>query len=184
MKLLLLLLLSISIFATGGVGGTSGGPKPKKDDFEKIGPKTPWSEIQDIAKINKEVKIAHTAIFVSRPLNVFDVCVDGDEFRSVAKVPKYKRMLVGKTHFGTDEDGYKDVKIGNEFLRFPINYTKYETKCENDNRRCRRVKVEVNRETIKELEIKKVKTYKPNSDNPREVVLDKKRKDYVIPYCN
>ncbi len=180
-KKLIAIVSTLSIYA--GVGGVSGGPKPTKDDFSKLGPQTSWQKILDVAKRNNDVKLEGRTVFVSRPVSVFDTCIDGDTLRTTRMFPKYKRMYVGKTHFGTDEDGYKDVLIGNEYLSYPINYTTRDKVCNNHGKRCREVKKDVSTETIKNVKVKKVVVYKPNSDRPREVEQDYFRKEYIIPYC-
>ncbi|AYF45331.1 hypothetical protein BALOs_2334 [Halobacteriovorax sp. BALOs_7] len=181
MKELIIILASLSIYA--GVGGVSGGPKPTKDDFAKLGPNTSWDKILNAKKLSDDIKIEGTTVFVSRPVSAFDTCLDGDILRTTREFPKYERIKVGKTHYGADEDGYKYVKVGTEKLSFPITYTTWDRVCANNGKRCREVTKEVTTETIKKVKVKKVKVYKSNSDRPREVIQDSFNKEFIIPYC-
>lgn len=181
MKKLIVILSTLSIYA--GVGGVSGGPKPTKDDFSKLGPNTSWNKILNVTKLNNDVKLEGKTVFVSRPVSVFDTCIDGDQIRTTRTFPKYKKIKLGKTHIGTDEDGYKDVKIGDEYLSYPLNYQTRDSICANNGKRCREVIRDVSTETMKSIKVKKVKTYESNSGRTREVIQDSFKKEYLIPYC-
>ncbi|MFG1494250.1 hypothetical protein ACRXCV_13595 [Halobacteriovorax sp. GFR7] len=180
-KKLIAIVSTMSIYA--GVGGVSGGPKPTKDDFSKLGPQTSWQKILDVTKRNDDVKLEGRTVFVSRPVSVFETCVDGDQLKTTRKFPVYRTEYVGKNQRGADKDGFKSVLIGNQFLKYPINYKTREKVCNNRGKRCREIDKEVTTETIKNVKVKKVVIYKENSDRPREVEQDSFKKEYIIPYC-
>ncbi|EPZ52425.1 hypothetical protein M902_2216 [Bacteriovorax sp. BAL6_X] len=178
---LIAIISTMSIYA--GVGGVSGGPKPTKDDFSKLGPQTSWQRILDVTKRNFDVKLEGTTVFVSRPVSIFETCLNGDEIQTTRKFPIYKTRYVGKSHYGADKDGFKTEIVGSKYLTYPINYTTRQKVCNNNGKRCREVKKEVSTETIKNVKVKKVIVYRPNSDRPREVEQDHFKKEYIIPYC-
>ncbi|POB15018.1 hypothetical protein C0Z22_01175 [Halobacteriovorax sp. DA5] len=180
-KKFIVIVSTLSIYA--GVGGVSGGPKPTKDDFSKLGPQTSWQKIIDVTKRNDDVKLEGTTVFVSRPVSAFETCINGDEIQTTRKFPIYKTKYVGKNQMGADKDGFKTELVGSKYLTYPINYKTREKVCNNHGKRCREVMKDVSTETIKNVKVKKVVVYKPNSDRPREVEQDSFSKEYIIPYC-
>ncbi|EQC44319.1 hypothetical protein [Bacteriovorax sp. Seq25_V] len=181
MKLLVTLL--VSILALGGTGGISGGSKPGKGKIG-IGPDSSWTQVRDAVKKNWNLQISGDYVFTGYPNSAFQVCIDGDEFRTIEKRPQYERRRVSR-HLDNDgdRDGYTNVIVGYEYDRYPLVYESWREVCNNHDKNCKRVPITVNQTTVKNVKIKYIVESRGGRDNDRKVEKELFDKDYVIPYC-
>lgn len=145
-----------------------------------------WSEIQAELKANHNLKASGLTVFVGRPVDAFSVCNDGDNFVTLRKFPIYKNVRVSRSQDNDgDRDGYTNVKVGEEFLAFPITYTSYKEVCNGHGKNCKRVAYTVNQETTKEITISKLvgRTGGSRNGNDREVYKTLFTKSFEIPAC-
>lgn len=130
-------------------------------------------------KAAKGVKLENTWAFVGKITNVFNVCVDGENLRTLNKEAVYGYG----PHRGGDKDPVK-VITGYKYYTYPINYT-YESKVcsgRNDNR-CKTVPVEVNQKLDRDIKVSKFVREVGSKENRRAVYKELFKKSFSIPNC-
>ncbi|MCP4915078.1 MAG: hypothetical protein GY909_18310 [Oligoflexia bacterium] len=179
LKIVITLLFCLSLFASGpkkGAGGIAGGT-----DDERTIQDLSWKELREVVRKDFDLSFSHHVVFVGRPMSSLDVCIEGDQFRSMKKYPKYelKRVSRSQDHDG-DKDGYTKIQVGEEYLSFPINYKRNERVCRNRNRdsNCFYREVDVQQETMKEIKI--IKRERSRNKSLEKVIHSK---EFMIPYC-
>ena len=140
-----------------------------------------WSSIREEVKASHNLKInSGYAVFVGRITTAFNVCIDGENFKTTKPFPIYERVRLPG---GRDNDRYKDVVVGYEYLTFPITREVTRKVCygRNDNR-CKTVtKIEV-QDTVKDISVaKRVRRGGRDRDDKWKTLFTK---TYVIPACN
>lgn len=143
-----------------------------------------WDTIKSEVKNNWKLQLSGYAVFVGQVVHAFDVCVDGDEFKTTKQYPVYETKYVGKTRDNDgDNDGWTSVVVGYRTLSFPITYTTKERVCNNRDKNCKYVSKVVEQETVKKMTVKKfVRSVGRNND--RDVYKTLFTKEYEIPACN
>ena len=148
--------------------------------FAAPSPQDSWETIRAEVAASPFLKIeSGYAVFVGRPIVAFDVCIDGDNFKTVRQFPIYERQWLPG---GGDNDRYRDVIVGYEYLTYPISYERTYERCygRNDNR-CETVVEQVNQETVKNISVAKLvgRGGRDRDDRWKTLFI----KEYAIPAC-
>lgn len=139
-----------------------------------------WSSIREEVKASHNLTISSGySVFVGRIVTAFDVCVDGENFKTNREFPIYERVW---QRGGRDNDRYKDVIVGYEFLTFPITREVTKQICygSKDNR-CKTVTEVVTQETVKDITVSKIVRRGGDRDDKLVKLFTK---TFVIPACN
>lgn len=130
-------------------------------------------------KATSGVKLENTWAFVGKITNVFNVCVDGENLRTLNKEAVYGYG----PHRGGDKDPVR-VITGYKYYSYPINYTYESRVCtgKNDNR-CKMVTTEVNQKLDREITVSKFVREVGSRDNKRPVYKTLFKKSFSIPSC-
>lgn len=141
-----------------------------------------WEEIRAEVKADHKLTMTRGATFVGQIVSAFDVCIDGENFKTTREFPFYEIRRVSRSQDNDgDNDGYTSVLAGYRTLVFPINYETTRRVCNNRDKNCRNVSVMVEQELVKEITVKKfVKTV---GRDKRDVYKTLFTKEYFIPTC-
>lgn len=177
MKLLILIALTISLNTIAGVGDSSGGSKNGKISLNHE-----WREIKNIVKKDRKLEITGDYAFVGRPDSIFNVCTQGDNFRTLKKRAILKRKYVGKSRDTDNEkDGYMLVEKERKYLTYPLHAIQKRRNCDNHGKRCVYVPVDFIQDTEKTLSVKKV--IRTEGSNETKVYKTLFKKTYTVPDC-
>ena len=97
------------------------------------------------------------------------------------KYPKYERQRVSRSRDNDgDKDGWTNIQVGEEYLSYPINFTRKEKVCKNRNRdsNCSYQDIEVQQDTVKDIKI--IKRERSRNKSLEKVIHSK---EFMIPYC-
>lgn len=177
------LTIVVQLTILAGAGGISGGSKPGVKKFG-INEDSSWNEISKVVKNNPELRISGDYVFLGQPKSAFNVCVDGDHFRTIEKVDIIKniRVPVSRDKDG-DRDGFANVVVGQDYKTYPITYESTEVVCDNRDKNCKQVIKQVDQEIIKTIKVlytRKTSSKHEKSYFDHEVLIEK---EYIIPYC-
>ncbi|WP_372654731.1 hypothetical protein [Halobacteriovorax sp.] len=185
--IVLTLLLVINVQARSGIGGLSGGSSNGKirDLLQESAELGRWDVVREVVAKKDKFTLSGDRVFLGTLVSAFKVCIEGDDFRSIEKHPVYKAEYVGVSRDYNDgrRDGWQDVLVGHEYKRYPIVYTKYEEKCSNSGKRCRKVEKVVKQDSLKNITVKEhVRTL--GRSNPRKIYEEVTSESYEISECN
>ncbi|EQC48332.1 hypothetical protein M899_1487 [Bacteriovorax sp. BSW11_IV] len=169
MKKLLIITALISLNTLGGSGGIAGGSSTGTKPSSKS-----WESIRKRA----DYKLANTWAFVGKISNVFNVCVDGDNLRTINKEPVYG--------FGPRKGGDKEperIITGHEYYSYPIVYTSYREVCNGKDKNCKKIPYTIEQDLDRDITVSKFVRTVGSRDNRRDVYEEVFTKPYSIPYC-
>lgn len=143
-----------------------------------------WSDIKAEVKANSKLSMSYGATFLGQNISIFDVCVDGEDFKTTRKFPIKKRVRVPRHRDNNDSerDGFAWVVVGHDYLSYPMNSMTTRRICEHDDRRCQYVEVEFNQSPTKMITVKKF--MRRVGSNDRAVYKTLFTKSYTAPACN
>lgn len=185
-RIILIISLMLISLVNAGTGGISGGPKPSAKDIRDLNAQLPWDVLQTQVKLNPNLKISGDYVFLGKPYSAFNVCVDGEDLRSIEKKPIYKTKFVGrnKDYKDNEKDGYTQVLVGHDFERFPIRYETRKVECQNHDKNCKDVYITVEQNLLKNIVFKAVNSRRKSSGETQETEKEIFDKDFEIPNCD
>ena len=143
-----------------------------------------WAELKSEVSNNSKLSFEGAGVFVGKTISRFDVCVEGQNLKTVKPYPKYERVYVGRNHDSdSNRDGYMTIQTGTEIIEYPLTWTNSFRKCNNQGKKCRMVYTEVTTQLVKDISVKKL-VRKFNRDSRKNVYKTLFKKSYEIPACN
>lgn len=167
-KYLFIPLLFINTAYTGN-GGIAGGSS------SKLTPNSSWEEIR---QHKHKIKLDNTWAFVGQSTNIFEVCIDGENLRTIKKRPFYKNVQRGNR-----DSSPTQVLEGYRHYSFPISYERRTEICNNRDRNCRTTYENVYQETVRDIDVSKYVRSVGSKDNRQEVYEKLFTKEYEVPLC-
>lgn len=174
-----LIFLLISINAISGVGALTGGSKNGK-----LSQSDDWNDIIKTVRKEQKLKFEGDYAYVGQIVSIFDVCTEGQNFRTKRKLPVYKNVRVSKSRDNKDgeRDGFTNIIVGHDYRSYPLNAIQMKRECNSKGKRCRFVEKEFRQDTDTDVSV--LKFVREEGSQRRKIYKKIFNKKYYVPECN